>query len=284
VKFGGFTDNVKVVYSDDGGASWVNRSGTLPNLPVNCIVLDNSNNAYVGTDNGVYYRGTGMNDWVPFYNNLPYVPVTDLIISEAEGRIRASTFGRGIWNSDLYSTCVANLPVAGTLEGQEFYEASNSITSAATLETSDGTKVQMRAGFEVLLQAGFTAMEGTQFRALIGPCGGGGVAGFRTINDNTSLKPQELLKPTSKAKALLHIKADANDLQTTITVLEAGEIQLEITDAAGNRVKHFDKTFYSKGRTEKQFALTKSSLKRGVYYVHVIHNGVWERVQEWEVN
>jgi hypothetical protein len=141
----------------------------------------------------------------------------------------------------------------------------------------------MRGGLEVNLLPGFTARETTQFRALVGPCGSGGVAGFRTINDSTSLRPHELIKPSAKTKALLHIDADATSLKTIITVMEEGEIQLEITDAMGNRVKHFDKTFYGKGRIEKQFALSKSSLKPGVYYVHVVHNGIWERMQEWEV-
>ena len=54
ITFGGFTDGVKVYYSSDGGANWVNRSGSLPNLPVNSIALDNANNAYVGTDLGSF--------------------------------------------------------------------------------------------------------------------------------------------------------------------------------------------------------------------------------------
>ncbi|MBK7434181.1 MAG: hypothetical protein IPI66_09980 [Chitinophagaceae bacterium] len=149
VTFGGFTSNLKVYYCDynvSPAGNWINMSGSLPNVPVNCIALDNANNAYIGTDNGVYYRGNGMSDWVPYYNNLPYVPVTDLIISEPDNRIRAATFGRGIWSSDLYSTCDINLNITGTLEGQEFYEASNSVTSTASLLTSVGTRY--RCGVE----------------------------------------------------------------------------------------------------------------------------------------
>ena len=106
VTFGGFTEGTKVYYCDyniNPSGNWVNVSGTLPNVPVNCIALDNANNAYIGTEKCVYYRGTGMTDWVPFYNNLPYVPVTELVISEADNRIRAATFGRGIWSRSIAS-------------------------------------------------------------------------------------------------------------------------------------------------------------------------------------
>ncbi|MBK8496574.1 MAG: hypothetical protein IPL50_17425 [Chitinophagaceae bacterium] len=40
-------------------------------MPVRCIVADNNSNVR-GTDNGVYYRGANMSDWVPFYN-LPNI-------------------------------------------------------------------------------------------------------------------------------------------------------------------------------------------------------------------
>jgi len=283
VTFGGFSNSVKVYYSNNGGSSWVNRSGSLPNVPVNCITADGNNNVYVGTDDGVYYRGTGMSDWVPFYNNLPYVPVTDLIISEAEGRIRAATFGRGIWSSDLYSTCIDSIHIAGTLEGQEFYEASNSVTSAASLKVSEGTKVQMRGGNEVRLLPGFTASDTTKFRALIGPCGGGGVAGFRTFNDATQLLPRQFIMPSGKRKALVHIKRANSDLETILTVMEAGDIQFVLGDAEGNRIQHLGTGFFQKGVTEKKLMNSLTGIKPGLYYLHLIHNGVWQHMQEIEI-
>lgn len=283
ITFGGFDAGLKVYYSSDAGANWDNRSGTLPNIPVNCIALDNSNNAYVGTDNGVYYRGTGMSDWVPFYNNLPYVPVTDLIISQAENRIRAATFGRGIWSSELYSNCPVNLPVGGILEGQEFHEASNSVTSTATLQVSEGTKVQMRGGREVNLLPGFTAQETTSFRALIGPCGSGGVAGFRIISDSTTLLPNLFIKPSGKIKAMVYVKPGNIKLETTVTVIDEGEIEFILTDANGAALQRWDKQTYAKGIVEKQLPVSSDKIKTGINYLHIIHNGVWQHMQEWEV-
>lgn len=284
VTFGGFTNGLKVYYCDyniNPNGQWVNMSGTLPNVPVNCVAVDNNNNAYIGTDNGVYYRGTGMNDWVPFYNNLPYVPVTDLVISEADNRIRAATFGRGIWGSDLYSTCAVNLNVTGTLEGQEFHEASNNVTSNAALLTSEGTKVQMRGGNEVLLQEGFTARESTSFRAAIGPCGSGGVAGFRmaATDSATRLPARQYLSPAGGKKSMIHIHTvSGNEARFEINQTEDGETDILLTDEAGTIIKRKNNPVTSKGRWTDTFSI--SDLPPGFYYLNVLLNKRVEHRQE----
>jgi len=281
VTFGGYTENVKVYYSSNAGGSWVNRSGTLPNLPVNCIAIDNNNNAYIGTDNGVYYRGNGMTDWVPFYNNLPYVPVTDLVISEAGNRIRAATFGRGIWSSELYSTCETDLNITGTLEGQEFHEASNNIVSTALLSTSEGTKVQMRAGNEVVLQPGFTAREMTQFRAAIGPCGSGGVAGFLIpANDSAvSLPPQQYLPPTGGKKSTVHIiSVSGNEAHFEVDQKQDGVPGILLTDEAGKIIR--SKNFLSSATGKWNNSINTAGLDPGTYSLCVLLDKRVEHMQE----
>ncbi len=281
VTFGGFEDGVKVAYSNDAGLNWVNRSGSLPNLPVNCIALDNNNNAYIGTDNGVYYRGASMNDWVPFYNNLPYVPVTELVISEAGNRIRAATFGRGIWSSDLYNNCPADMTVTGILEGQEYYEASNSINSTALLKTSAGTKVQMRGGNEVVLQDGFTARETTEFRALTGPCGSGGVAGFRLSNtdSSTQLSPRQFLAPMDGSRSLIHIHSTANNaIHFEINQKQNGVTDILLTDESGKIVDQ--NKFASSSAGKWQHTMSIPGLAKGLYYINVLLEGRVEHMQE----
>lgn len=284
VTFGGFTDNVKVYYADynvNPSGNWINMSGTLPNVPVNCIALDNNNNAYIGTDNGVYYRGTGMSDWVPFYNNLPYVPVTDLIISETDNRIRAATFGRGIWSSDLYTACVTDLNITGILEGQEFYEASNSITSTASLLTSEGSKVQMRGGSEVLLEAGFTAREMTQFKALIGPCGSSGVAGFRlSLNDSSiKLPPQQYLPPRTGKKSIIHIRSiNAGNVQYEINQKQSGKTDILLTDETGQIIRFKKMPGSAAGKWNDIISI--NGLSAGTYYLYVLLDDRVEHMQE----
>lgn len=281
VTFGGFTDGVKVFYSNDAGANWFDRSGSLPNVPVNCIALDNNNNAYIGTDNGVYYRGNSMSDWIPFFNNLPYVPVTDLIISEAENRIRAATFGRGIWSSDLYSACDVDLAIGGTLEGQEFYEASNSVTTTALLSTSVGTKVQMRGGNQVVLEPGFTARENTQFKAAIGPCGSSGAAGFRMSADDSStlLPAKQFLPPIGGSRTMMQVESvSGNEARITVNQKQTGVIELILTDEAGNILRRKSLAEQPAGKWNN--SISTSGLAAGTYFLNILLDKQVEHMQE----
>ncbi len=103
VTFTGYSAGDKVFYSSNGGAAWTNYSGTLPNVPVNCIVYQNNSQdaVYVGTDFGVYYRDATMPDWITYDTGLPNVIVYELEINDNIQKIRASTYGRSIWESDL---------------------------------------------------------------------------------------------------------------------------------------------------------------------------------------
>jgi PKD repeat protein len=104
----------RVFQSINKGVSWLDISGSLPNVSVNCIVYDESSSGdlYVGTDVGVFYKGANMLDWVEFNGSLPKsVEVTELEIyyhtDRSKSRLKAATYGRGLWASELYQEPVA---------------------------------------------------------------------------------------------------------------------------------------------------------------------------------
>jgi photosystem II stability/assembly factor-like uncharacterized protein len=105
ITIGNYSAGEKVYETNDGGANWTNISGTLPNVPVNTIVYEKGSNdgLYVGTDVGVFYKNAALSDWILFSTGLPNVVVTELEIQYGSGQIRAATFGRGLWKSDLYN-------------------------------------------------------------------------------------------------------------------------------------------------------------------------------------
>ena len=109
----GYASGVKVFASANGGATWTNYSAGLPNIPANCIVYTkNSPQAlYVGTDVGVYYREASMTSWMPYMTGFPNVVVSDMEIYYPTGKLRASTYARGVWETNLYSNPTA-APVA----------------------------------------------------------------------------------------------------------------------------------------------------------------------------
>ncbi len=103
-----------VYQTTNGGSTWSNISAGLPSIPVNCVIQNKQNASavelYAGTEVGVYVKA-GTANWAPFYNGLPNVVVTEVEIyydaTPANSRIRAATYGRGVWESDLYSVAAA---------------------------------------------------------------------------------------------------------------------------------------------------------------------------------
>jgi hypothetical protein len=90
------------------GLSWTDISGNLPDAPANSLVIDAFNPAdiYVGTDTGVFETTNTGAAWSAFGTGLPSMPVTRLLLSDATNprELRASTYGRGIWQAQLAFT------------------------------------------------------------------------------------------------------------------------------------------------------------------------------------
>lgn len=91
-----------VLRSDDGGVNWTDVSEDLPLIPVNCIAVDPSTaGLYIGTDLGVFYSPDGRGNWQVFDKGLPNTIVSDIEIHPTSRMVWASTFGRGVWRSNL---------------------------------------------------------------------------------------------------------------------------------------------------------------------------------------
>jgi photosystem II stability/assembly factor-like uncharacterized protein len=120
VTYSNFMEGVKVFKSLDGGENWMNISGNLPNFPVNCIVYQPGTNdgVYVGMDVGVYYTDNDLNSWFDVSVGLPGVVITDLEIVQSAGKLVAATYGRGVWETELFNpvTSIGNRASDQTLK------------------------------------------------------------------------------------------------------------------------------------------------------------------------
>jgi hypothetical protein len=99
-----FNDSIAHVYhSFDGGLSWVNISGNLPDIPVNDIFQDPEYPAilYLATDVGVYYsKDTGLH-WQILGSTLPLVPVNELALHAGSRYLYAATYGRSMYRINI---------------------------------------------------------------------------------------------------------------------------------------------------------------------------------------
>jgi photosystem II stability/assembly factor-like uncharacterized protein len=95
-------DAAHVYKTTDGGTTWQNISGNLPNAPVNDVIVDTANSTvYVGTDVGAFFLKNGKKNWKPVGTGMPLAPIMDLRLHSPSNTLYAATFGRGMWSVSL---------------------------------------------------------------------------------------------------------------------------------------------------------------------------------------
>ncbi len=158
--------------------TWNSLVGTLPNVPVNCITMDDdvNNTIYIGTDIGVFVRNDQLDNWVFYSNKLPTTRVYDIEINRALAthRVYAATFGRGVFYAEVYTGCGASVVLSGAVTGLNYTEMSTSISSTQVISGGAGTSVAYNAGNIISLNPGFSARDGSKFQAYLQGCTGAG--------------------------------------------------------------------------------------------------------------
>jgi hypothetical protein len=85
----------------NGGTTWADISGNLPDAPVNDLALDPRHPAvlYAATDVGVYTSSATGATWAPVGTGLPAVPVADVeaTVSGGSTLLTAATFGLSMY-------------------------------------------------------------------------------------------------------------------------------------------------------------------------------------------
>lgn len=85
-----------VFESSNGGGSWTDRSGNLPDAPTNDVLMFHGK-MVVGTDVGVFISGARPGTWQRLGTNLPNASTNDLVRSPDRSYLVAATHGRGLW-------------------------------------------------------------------------------------------------------------------------------------------------------------------------------------------
>lgn len=137
---------IQLVYrSTNGGATWTNITANLPPAPANSLAIDpqNANTVYIATDQGVYFTTAvgscgqqSSNCWSVFGTGLPGAPAVALSAASlraSEPVLVAATYGRGIWQTPLWSaetdlTSAAASPASLAYSSQVFGTASSPLT------------------------------------------------------------------------------------------------------------------------------------------------------------
>jgi hypothetical protein len=148
----------------DGGATWADITGDLPNTAVNTIALNalgGKTQIWVGTDAGVYGSTDLGASWSLFGAGFPYASVTSLEYLPDSNILVAGTYGRGAW--EILDPVVLGVPSAPQLapgsdtgaSGTDGLTRDNGSSSAPLTITVGG--VSPSSGFVQLFDVTHTA-------------------------------------------------------------------------------------------------------------------------------
>ena len=92
-----------VMKTTDGGQTWLDISGDLPEVPANDIIIDPDNEdvLYLATDLGVWVSFNEGLNWEILGLDLPIVAVPDLRFHQPTRTLLAGTYGRSFYTIDL---------------------------------------------------------------------------------------------------------------------------------------------------------------------------------------
>ena len=138
-------EEIETVYrTTNGGSTWTDISSNLPYAPASSLAVDpqNANTVYVATDVGVYFTpevahcGASASDcWSAFGTGLPAAPAVALSAAPASASTHvlvAATYGRGIWQTPLFTagtalSAASIIPASYTFANQSFNSTSSPI-------------------------------------------------------------------------------------------------------------------------------------------------------------
>lgn len=143
--YAGLSMTGSLVYrSIDAGTHWLDITANLPDAPANSVIVDPNNPeiVYVALDTGVYVTENvgacgpvGSICWNVLGSGLPNAPVMSLM-SYNEGAtqvLRAATYGRGIWQTELATAGIA--PTTATASPSSLSFAAQQVETVSATQT-----------------------------------------------------------------------------------------------------------------------------------------------------
>jgi photosystem II stability/assembly factor-like uncharacterized protein len=92
-----------ILMTNDGGTTWKDISGNLPEIPINDVIVDPQFNdvLYIANDLGVWYSPNLGGVWDVLGSDMPLTVVNDLVFHANTRTMVAATFGRSLQKIDL---------------------------------------------------------------------------------------------------------------------------------------------------------------------------------------
>lgn len=248
----------RVNYSPDGGATWQDWSVGLPLFPVNDIIYQKGTQdvLYAATDVGVFYRKAGdlNTPWKCLKGNMPVAHIKDLEISYCSGKLRAATFGRGLWEADLvelstFSDIVINTNT--TYSNKKLINSNIIITPGATLTITSNGYLNISPGKSIIVkQGGRMIVDGG---TLTNDCGKfwNGIEIWGTYSSNSL---------SSQGRVIIRNNATISNAAEALRMWKPGDY-----NSSGGIISATDSKFINNKRSAEFISYPFSYLNRGTF-------------------
>ena len=138
---------VSVWYTSNGGTTWLNKEGNLPDLPVKTIQRNplNTEEVIIGTELGVWYTNNfsaASPTWNHSYNGMSNVKVVDLVLRN-DNTVFAATYGRGIFSGVFTATSLSSDDVTKNKGIKIYPNPSNGIVNVSIENYSGNLNVEI---------------------------------------------------------------------------------------------------------------------------------------------
>jgi photosystem II stability/assembly factor-like uncharacterized protein len=243
VSFSGFSscsgcDGLGHIFeTTNGGTSWTNISGNLPDIPVNALVVDPAiiNTIYAATDVGIFATTDGGNTWTPLVTGLPNVAELGLTLDPSTRTLWAGTHGRSMWALQLPQPPTAT-PSPATLTFANQDVGSSSTAQTVTINNTGGlalaiSSISTAAPFSATNTCGSSLAVGASCLVSVtfAPTAAGSASGAISISDNLRSSPQTI--PISGAGQDFAVSSSPNS--ATVSVGSSATYTISVAPQGG---------------------------------------------------
>ena len=264
--------------SSDGGTTWTNVDGNLPDMPVRwCMfVPGHDDEAIIATEAGVYLTtliNGGSTSWLPS-PSFPTVRTDMLQYRASDGLVAAATHGRGLWTQPFYSILPSTkFLLKGKWSGDHTlleweYTKPQSVAANMEIEISADAVHFTTAGTVSASESpsySFThrpAVANLYYR--IKSIEGSGIIKYSNTVKLFKNEPDQSLQLTN-----LYPNAVGNDLHVDFNAGQ-GTIRYQLTSAIGQIVWRKEEQLQYTGAYKRSWTINE--IKPGVYFLSLLSN------------
>jgi trimeric autotransporter adhesin len=270
----------QVWISTNGGTSWTNVDGNLPDMPVRWCMYAPGNNqkAILATDAGVWTTSLlngGSTVWVadPLF---PAVRTNMLQYRASDNLIAAATHGRGIWTQSL-PILLPSLKV--TLQGQ--WKGNDQVQLNWKYDDPNpNVSFEIEAAPEggTYSRIGSAAYNGANYTFQYKPTAARMFYRIKVMGNNGSVQYSNLilLKQSGRSNLFelvnLYPNPVVSNLQLEFRLPASGVLTLDVTGTDGRQFLHKEEMMHAAGYYSKNYDM--HTLPPGTYFLTLRQNGI----------